>query len=1275
MPVGHATLPELLRTQAASRPDDIAVVSADAHLTYAGLLDRSARLARRLQESGVRRDHRVGLFADPSLDLIVGAWGILGAGGAYVPLSPDYPEERLRFIIDNARAHVIVCQSQLADRLRQLAPSDTLVLTVEEALAERPTGAPPPQPDPLEEPQPDGLAYVIYTSGSTGKPKGVMVEHRSIAAQLGWLRDAGHLGGGTVILQKTPMSFDAAQWEILGSACGARVVMGAPGVYRDPEGLIDTIDRHRVTTLQCVPTLLQALVDTERLGDCTSLVRVFSGGEALTRALAAEFFATLPTARLVNLYGPTECTINSSAYEIRPDTVDDEPTVIPIGAPVARTGYHVLDENHRPVPHGETGELYISGAQLARGYLHRPELTEERFAHLAPEPGQDPVRLYRTGDLVSQAPDGIVHFLGRTDSQVKLRGYRVELDEVARTIENHAWVKRAAVLVKDDPRTGSQNLVAAVELNPKEAALMDQGNHGSHHQSKSNKLQVKAQLSNPGLRTSEQLAGRTQVDLPGREASPVLRREAFARKTYRFYEGGDTSRARVLKLLDHGVDPLASRPLGELTLAGLGAILRSFGQFHSEERLLPKYAYASPGALYATQMYLEISGIGDLPAGIHYYNPLDHQLTLVRAVEDDGGSPRLKVHFVGKRQAIEPVYKNNILEVLEFETGHMVGLFEQVLPAHGLAIHPDGFRPELLPRFDVAEDDHYLGTFDIRQSDGRQPEDPTEVYLQVNPGKVTDLPGGQYRYRSGDLEKISDELVLKKHVIAINQAVYERASFGISAVSRAAEPWLEYIALGKKLHHLQANQLGLGLMSSGYSSKSGHPLPAARRLDSILTDASIPAGASYFFVGGRISAEQEASEGMGEDIVHMKGPTEVIRDDLAAYLPDYMLPNRVVVLDALPQTANGKIDVKSLATFEELSQGLESRAFVAPETDIEKALAELWGAALKYEPVSTEDNFFEAGGNSLIAVTLVNRLNKRFGTKLPVQVLFDAPTVARLAPHIDGTATGEISRFLRLHPEGGKSPVFCWPGLGGYPMNLQQLASGADVDRPFYGIQAHGINDGETPYPTIRDMAAADVAEIRKIQPEGPYTLWGYSFGARVAFETAWQLEDAGEQVENLFLICPGNPKVRETDGKQFGREATYRNPAYLTILYSVFTGGISGPDRDRCLETVRSEDEFVAFIHELLPQLDEALIRRITRIVEATYEFEYSFRELAERELNTPVTIFKASGDDYSFIEGSSGYSATPPTTVELVGDHYSVLKKKGVGELVSAIHTRLGN
>ncbi|UQA91324.1 amino acid adenylation domain-containing protein [Streptomyces halobius] len=1261
-----ATLPELLRTQAAAQPDAAAVTCGNDSLTYRELTDQSTRIAGCLHGLGVQQDGCVGVFADPSLDLVVSVWGILTAGSAYLPLSPDYPEERLRYIIEDARCQVILCQAHLAGRLRRLAPTGTRIVTVDEAADQAPANAP-------VGPQPDSLAYVIYTSGSTGKPKGVMVEHRSVVAQLHWLAASGHLDAGSVILQKTPMSFDAAQWEILAAACGAHVVMGAPGVFRDPEGLIDTIAGYGVTTLQCVPTLLQALVDTERLAGCTSLTHVFSGGEALTRSLAAELLAALPTARLVNLYGPTECTINSSAYTVDPATLDGEPAVIPIGHPVDRTGYHVLDENRQPVPPGETGELYISGAQLARGYLHRPDLTAERFRALSPAPGAEPVRLYKTGDLVSQDPDGTVHFAGRADSQIKLRGYRVELDEIARTIENHSWVKRAAVIVKDEPRTGFQNLIAAVEFNPKEAALMDQGNHGSHHQSKASKLQVKAQLSNPGLREPHELDGRAHLDLPGKVPSAEQRRTAFARKTYRFYEGGEVSRADILKLLDHNAGCFRSRPLQDVTLDELGTLLRNFGQFQSEERLLPKYVYASPGALYATQLYLEVAGVAGLQPGIYYHNPLTHQLTLIRTLGEEG-PVRLKAHFIGKKRAIEPVYKNNLLEVLEFETGHMVGLFEQVLPAHGLAIHPDGYRPELKPLFDVADEDYYLGTFDIRQYDGRLADDPTEIYVQAHPGKVADLPAGQYRYAWGDLERISDELVQKKHVIAINQAVYERSSIGISAVSRAAEPWLAYVVLGRKLHHLQANGLDFGFMSSGYSSKTGNPLPAARRIDDILTACSLPTGASYFFVGGRVSAEQQASEGMGEDVVHMKGPTEMIRDDLINYLPDYMLPNKVVVLDALPQTANGKIDTKKLATLDQITKGLESRAFVPPRTGTEQALAEMWAAALKYEPVSTEDNFFESGGNSLTAVTLVNRISRRFGTRLPVQVLFEAPTVGQLARRIDGNGTEETSRLIRLHAKGFESPVFCWPGLGGYPMNLQLLASRVDIDRPIYGIQAHGLNAGEEPFPTIRDMAAADLAEIRRIQPEGPYTLWGYSFGARVAFEAAWQLEQVGEKVANLFLICPGNPKVRTADGTRYGRESSYRNPAYLTVLFSVFAGTISGQDLDRCLETVQDEASFVAFICDMNPVLDEQLVRRITRIVAGTYEFEYAFRELAERSLAAPVTLFKAVGDDYSFIEGSSGYSALPPTVIDLKGGHYSVLREGGVGELVSAIRTRLG-
>ena len=1255
-----ACLPALLDQQADLRPDAVAVDSGDSRLTFRELRQKAGEVAGYLHHLGAAPDQSVGLYVEPSVELMVGAWGILRAGAAYLPLSPEYPEDRVRYMVEDSRTRLVLTQDHLKGRAAGLVPPGTRVVGLAEAAGF--SGAVPPGP------RPDSPAYVIYTSGSTGRPKGVVIEHRSIVSQMRWLQNCGHLGPHATVLQKTPMSFDAAQWEILAPATGARVAVGAPGVHRDPEALIDTVTARDVTTLQCVPTLLQALLDTERFQSCTGLRRVFSGGEALSRPLARALTNTLPWATLVNLYGPTECTINATAQVVDPDTLGEGTGAVAIGTPVDNTQCFILDDRLAPVGIGETGELYIGGVQLAQGYLHRPEQTSERFV---PCPFLPTQRLYRTGDLASWNPDGTIQFAGRGDNQVKLRGYRVELDEIALAVEEHTWVRRAAAVVTDDERTGFRNLVACVELNPREAALMDQGNHGAHHQSKGSRLQVRAQLSNPGLRPAEDLRGRPVLALPGGRENQHQRREVFARKTYRFYEGGQVGRDDLRALLAPAPGSALSRRPEDLAFTELGELLRWFGQFHSAERLLPKYAYASPGALYATQLYLETGGLAGLDAGVHYYHPVDH--ALVRISDRTGLRPgSLQVHFVGRKQAIEPVYRNNIQEVLEFETGHMLGVFEEVLPGYGLAIRPEGHDPAVRARLHTAEDDHYLGTFEIRSNDGAPAADTTEIYVQAHPGRVEGLSAGQYRWRNGDLERLSDELVLARHVIAINQQVYRRAAFGITAVGRAEAQWLHYISLGARLHRLQRNGLRLGFMSSGYSSRSGSPLPSARRFDEILAGCGMASGPSYFFLGGRVSDEQIRSEGMREDAVHMRGPAEIIKDELARFLPEYMIPNRILVLDALPLTANGKVDTKTLAGSEAVRSADTRTPHVPPATPHERWLADVWAKALKYPDsadVSVRDDFFAAGGNSLTAVALVNRINSEFGTGLPLQIVFENPRLADLAARIADDSGEPASRLVRLAGGGSAAPVFCWPGLGGYPMNLRPLARETADGRPFYGVQSRGVNAGETPHPTVRAMAAADVAEIRRVQPHGPYTLWGYSFGARVAFETAWQLEQLGEQVQDLLLICPGNPRVRAAGADRSGRDADWSNPAYVTILFSVFTGSVTGRELRACLRAARDEAGFTAFVHRLLPGLDEALVRRITRIVAETYAFDYTFAELAERCLDAPVTIFKAVGDDYSFIENSSGYSAAPPRVVPLAGDHYSVLKEQGVGALARAI------
>jgi amino acid adenylation domain-containing protein len=1287
-----STLPDLLRGRVRAAPDATAVVDGDRSVSVGELARHAEALGGQLRGLGVRPDDCVGVFAEPSLGLMTAAWGVLFSGGAYLPLSPDYPEDRLRYMIEDAGVGIIVTQEALAARLSRLAPPDTRIVTVREvgsagtddtadAARSNGHGRYEPQHAGRGELRPHHLAYVIYTSGSTGKPKGVMIEHRSIVSQMRWLASAHGIGADTVILQKTPMSFDAAQWEILAPVNGATVVVGTPGIHRDPELVIETVNRHGVTALQCVPTLLQALIDTEELETCKSLTQVFSGGEVLSRALAGKILGTLPQCELINLYGPTECTINSSSHTVDRDALDNGPDAISIGAPVAATSYHILDAALAPVAPGAVGELYIGGVQLARGYLRRPELTEQRFV---PDPFGGPGdRLYRTGDLASWGADGTVQFAGRADNQVKLHGFRVELDEIRLMIENHDWVRSADLVVRDNPRTGFQNLVAFVELDPKEAALMDQGSHGAHHQSKAGRHQVRAQLADPGLRDAADLARRTGVELPGRHATEAQRRLAFARKTYRFYEGGDVSRDDILRLLSAPApapQPAAApRGPGELSAAEFGEILRYFGQFRSGERLLPKYGYASPGSLYATQLYLELHAVGGLGSGFYYYHPAEHRLYLIHAAEPDdpAAAPRARFHLVGRKQAIEPVYKNNIQEVLEIEAGHLIGLLEAVLPGYGLSAGAPVDAAHVKDLLDCAPEDYYLAGCDLLPY-AAPPREPVEIYVQAHPHRVRDLPVGQYRYADGALERVSDQLILKKHVIAINQAVYERASLGITVVGTRADSRWHYVDLGRIVQRLEMNGLGLGFMSSGYSSRTGEDLPSARRIEALLADRGTPARPSYFVVGGRVSERQQRSEGMGEDVVHMRGPAEMIKDDLAGFLPEHMVPNRVLVLDRLPLTANGKVDRAALTALAD-EQAAATGPVVPPRTETEKRIGELWSRLLKVDPVSVVEDFFESGGNSLVSVALVNKVNRIFDTGLPMQIVFDAPTVEALAALVDSaesggpvqSADGAASRLVALHSP--PPPVYCWPGLGGYPMNLRVLARQADLARPFHGVQAHGLNADETPYATIEEMAEHDVAAIKRHQPVGPYTLWGYSFGARVAFEAAYQLEQAGSRVEHLFLIAPGQPIVRAAPRAAMGGHGAYADPAYVTILYSVFAGAIKGPRLEECLRVTRDEESFTSFITTRFPELGRDLVRRIVRIVHLTYYFRYEFHELEHRHVQAPITIFKAQGDDYSFIESHGGYSAEPPTVVELAADHYELLREPGVGELARAIRRRL--
>ncbi len=450
VPVEPPAVHEGVALQAERTPDAPAVAFGEETLTFRELVEGADRLAGRLRGLGVGPDTRVGVCLERSLDLPVALLAVLRSGGAYVPLDPGYPAERLAYMLADARVSVLLTTAALRDRFPGY---DGPVLHPDQGEGEGPLRV---------EVDPDHLAYVIYTSGSTGRPKGVAVPHRALASHLAWMGRAFPLGAQDRVLQKTPVSFDASVWEFWAPLLsGATLVVAPPEVHRDPGALARMVAQERITVLQVVPSLLGALLEEggrEEGGmeEATELRRLFCGGEALPAGMAARARA-LTGAEVVNLYGPTEVCIQSVTHTY---TGSETGVTVPIGRAVDGVRARVLDRAGAPVPAGVAGELHLGGVQLARGYLGRPELTAERFVPDALS-GEAGARLYRTGDRVRRLADGTLEFLGRTDEQVKVRGFRIEPGEVEAALREHGGVREAAVVAREDA-SGERRLVAYV---------------------------------------------------------------------------------------------------------------------------------------------------------------------------------------------------------------------------------------------------------------------------------------------------------------------------------------------------------------------------------------------------------------------------------------------------------------------------------------------------------------------------------------------------------------------------------------------------------------------------------------------------------------------------------------------------------------------------------------------------------------------------------------------------------------------------------------------
>ncbi|MGW7086043.1 amino acid adenylation domain-containing protein [Streptomyces sp. NPDC054871] len=458
----RTTVTDLVARQIAATPEAVALVHAEpdapgrmVRTTYAELDAAANRLAHLLVSRGTRRGDLVALCLERGPATVTAVLAIARTGAAYLPLDPSYPDERVRDMLMDSGARLLVTQESLADRLAGSADAGAELLILDAPATRDALDALPATAPPVDEARPDDLLYVIYTSGSTGRPKGVAVPHRAAVRLVRGLPDLG-LTRDDTFLYFAPVAFDASTFEIWGPLThGARLAVCPPG-HTGPEVLEDFLGRAGVTVAFLTTQFVHTLADT-RPRALAPLRALLTGGEALSKGHIERLRAALPHTQVFNVYGPTETTTFATSQDAA-QAVDGAATV-PIGLPIGDTSAYVLDEALRPVPHGVVGELYIAGEGLARGYLNRPGMTADRF--VADPFGPPGARMYRTGDLVRWDGRGRIDYVGRADHQVKVRGYRIELGEIERHLTAHAAVAQAVVLAPAE-HGGQRRLVAYV---------------------------------------------------------------------------------------------------------------------------------------------------------------------------------------------------------------------------------------------------------------------------------------------------------------------------------------------------------------------------------------------------------------------------------------------------------------------------------------------------------------------------------------------------------------------------------------------------------------------------------------------------------------------------------------------------------------------------------------------------------------------------------------------------------------------------------------------
>ncbi|MEV6423383.1 amino acid adenylation domain-containing protein [Streptomyces sp. NPDC051662] len=1117
--VPQVVFPELFESQVARDPRAVAVMYAERSLTYGELDGAANRLARMLADDGVGPEQVVALAFPRSPELIVAILAVLKAGAAYLPLDPDYPAERLAFMLEDSMPDLLITTSGLVDGLpkssvRQLLLDDPVTVKVlgdlsDAALTDEDRTAPllPTHP-----------AYIIYTSGSTGRPKGVVATHFGLPHVTALQVERFGAKPGSRVLQFASTSFDSAVWELcFALLSGATLVMAPSDRLLPGEPLAATCAAFGITHLTLPPTSLAAMAPDSLPPDITLIV----AGEACTAGLVETW---APGRRMINGYGPTEATVCATMT----DPLTPDGNAPPIGYPIANARVYVLDEGLHPVAPGVVGELYVTGPGLARGYLGRPGLTAQRF--VANPFGQPGERMYRTGDMVRRRTDGQLEYHGRTDDQVKIRGFRIELGEVESALTAHPAVAQAAVMVRED-HPGNKRLVGYVVPAP-------------------------AQDETGGPETGEHIDEWRDIYDAIYEQEPAVAamgedfsgwNSSYDGEPIPLEQMREWRQATVERIREFG-----SRRILEIG-AGSGLLLA-----HLAARC-ESYWGTDISAPVIDRLGRQIAGRPDLADRVHLR---------CRAADDFTGLPTHFFDTVVVNSVVQYFphadYLANVLgsamELLAPGGRVFIGDVRNLRLVRGLrtavqlhrastAAQPADIRravehdllleKELLvaPEFFTALRTRMpaIAGVDIRLKRGRHHNELTRhrydailhkhptgpVPSTSDPAPVSHLTWGGEVSGTADLDS---HLRTRRPAHLRVSAIPNQRIAGEAAALRAVITGRSVTDAQRALTHPDTpgidpeavHRLGEQL---GYRTFTTWSPAGDGSFDAVFVTPDRSTGEVPVEVYRSAAADRPPSDPLTNHPAASHRITALgaeARDFVGERLPQHMVPSAVVVLHELPVTANGKLDRRALPAPEPAAG--TSRP---PLTPIEQVLCDLYAQVLRVPVVGAEDDFFNLGGHSLLATRLISRIRTTLGAELQIRTLFKAPTPAELALALNQTeaARPALDILLPLRSRGSRPPLFCTHPAGGISWPYAGLLSHLGPDRPLYGVQARRLTDPDALPGSMEEMAADYVREIRTVQPTGPYHLLGWSFGGMVAHAMATRLREEGEEVGLLVLL------------------------------------------------------------------------------------------------------------------------------------------------------------